>query len=100
MLKYDNISIDVHSNSSDYNMLIIGNEKWNNNSISIVSISNVQYGDLNFDNSLNISDLIILIEHIIGFNVLTNNHKILSDSNEDGLINITDLILNLELILE
>ena len=68
---------------------------------SIVSISNVQYGDLNFDNSLNISDLIILIEHIIGFNVLTNNHKILiSDSNEDGLINITDLILNLELILE
>tara|TARA_Y100001970_G_scaffold38861_1_gene47823 strand:+ start:62 stop:1177 length:1116 start_codon:yes stop_codon:yes gene_type:complete len=100
-LNNDNISINVHSNNSDYNMLIIGNEKWNNNSISIISISNVQYGDLNFDNSLNISDLIILIEHIIGFNVLTNNHKILiSDSNEDGLINITDLILNLELILE
>ncbi len=100
-LNDDNITINVHSNNSDYDMLIIGNDQWDNNNISIISISNVQYGDLNFDYSLNISDLIILIEHIIGFNVLTNDHKILiSDSNQDGLINITDLIFNLELILE
>jgi len=61
----------------------------------------VDEGDLNFDNNLNITDIVILIEHIIEINEIDNNHQLLlSDSNQDDMINVTDLIINLTLILE
>ena len=56
---------------------------------------------MNFDNNLNITDIVILIEHIIEINEIINNHQLLlSDSNQDDMINVTDLIINLTLILE
>ena len=56
-------------------------------------------GDLNFDNIVNIFDIIILIEYI-----LTNNHSSLSffylDVNNDGEINIIDVISIVGLVLD
>ena len=96
-----NISIQITDNETTNDMFIIGNKEWINNNISIISLSNIQLGDLNFDDNLNITDIVILIEHIIATNILDNEHKLLlSDSNLDKLINITDLIINLESILE
>ena len=97
----NSVSIQIIDDESTHDMFIIGNKDWINNNISIISLSNFQLGDLNFDNNLNITDLVILVEHIIATNVLYNEHKLLlSDSNLDNLINITDLIINLELILD
>ena len=88
-------------NEIETDMNIIGNNLFSNNNISIISLSNVELGDLNFDNNLNITDIVILIEHIIEINEINNNHQLLlSDSNQDDMINITDLIINLTLILE
>jgi len=88
-------------NEIETDMNIIGNNLFSNNNISIISLSDVELGDLNFDNNLNITDIVILIEHIIDINEINNNHQLLlSDSNQDDMINVTDLIFNLTLILE
>ena len=98
---YQNISMSLFENDSFINMHIIGNSEWYNNDISVVSLSSNQMGDLNFDNNLNVTDIIKLIEHIVDINILDNQHAILiADSNQDDLINVTDIIINLETILE
>ena len=82
-------------------MHIIGNTQWNNNNISIISVSNFQLGDINLDNNINITDIIIAIDHIIDNNPITNPHQLLlSDVNYDGNINITDIVFILDLIIE
>ena len=99
--EYQNIQINIIDDEFNDDMQIIGNNEWHNNDISIISLTNVELGDLNFDDNLNIADLVILIEHVIEVNVLNNNHQLLiSDSNQDNQINITDIVINIESILE
>ena len=95
------ISITLEKNDLFHNMYIIGNTQWENNNISIISLSNFQLGDINLDNNINITDIIIAIDHIIDNNLITNPHQLLlSDVNYDGSINITDIIFILDLIIE
>ena len=81
-------------------MEITGNKKWENNSISIISISDLETGDINMDGNINITDIVLLIEHIISDNSIYNSHQLfLSDLNNDTLMNVTDIILVIEKIL-
>ena len=67
---------------------------------SINILSNCGFGDLNYSHSINITDVIIMIEHIIDENIFSNNHQfLLADINQDTSINIADLIINIENIL-
>ena len=96
-----NISITLEKNDLFHDMYIIGNTQWDNNNISIISVSNFQSGDINLDNNINITDIIIAIDHIIDNNPITNPHQLLlSDVNYDGNINITDIVFILDLIIE
>ena len=95
-----NIFVFIERNGSEYLMEITGNKEWENNSISIISISNLEAGDINMDESINITDIVLLIEHIISDNSISNSHQLfLSDLNNDTLMNITDVILIIEKIL-
>ena len=42
-------------------MYIIGNSQWNNNTINIISISDFEMGDVNLDNTKNITDINIML---------------------------------------
>ncbi len=96
-----NISITIENGNNSYEMYILGNTEWHNNEISIVSISNFELGDINFSNTLNVTDIIIMIDHIIQNNLLINEHKLLlADINFDNSINIADIILIVDLIIE
>ena len=53
-------------------------------------------GDVNYDNQINVQDVVLLINMIIG-NVPPNNE---ADINQDNLINILDAVLLVSLILE
>ena len=53
-------------------------------------------GDINYDNQINVQDVVLLINIIIG-NVLANNE---ADINQDNQINILDAVLLVGLILE
>ena len=77
-----------------------GDNHWNSNNFSINILSNCEFGDLNYSHSINITDVIIMIEHIIDENIFSNNHQfLLADINQDTSINIADLIINIENIL-
>ena len=54
----------------------------------------------NMDGNINITDIVLLIEHIISDNSIYNSHQLfLSDLNNDTLMNVTDIILVIEKIL-
>lgn len=96
-----NESIKIKDDSLNELYLIKGNDKWIPNNYSIVTLSNADFGDINFDQTKNIGDVIIMIEHITDINSIDNNHAILlSDINSDQIINISDIIINIEDILE
>ena len=87
--------------SNNEELHIIGNNKWKNNDFSIINLSNFELGDLNFDNNINITDIIYLIEYIISNTSNLNDHQLLlSDYNQDQISNVTDIILIIETILD
>ena len=96
-----NISISIYKNESYIDMNIIGNTVWENNNISIISLSDFELGDANLDSNINITDIIVIIDHIINNNQIINPQKLfLSDVNHDDNINVTDVIFILDLIIE
>ena len=50
------------------------------------------YGDVNFDGSINISDIVIMVNFVLG-QTPTDEQFITGDMNYDGIINIVDIIL-------
>ena len=50
---------------------------------------------------INVTDIIIIIDHITQNNLITSNHKLLlADINSDNSINIADIILMIDSIIE
>ena len=95
------ITMQIENDDISSEMYIIGNQEWSNNNISIVSISNFQLGDINFDDNINVTDIIMLIEHIISSSIIDNDHQLLlSDINSDGNINVSDIVFIVDLIIE
>ena len=56
-------------------------------------------GDINSDGLLNIQDIVILINFILGEQEATEDQFELADMNNDNILNILDAILIIELIL-
>ena len=56
-------------------------------------------GDVNSDNIIDILDVVLLVNSIIGVNELTQLQMYASDINGDGTINIQDIILVINIIL-
>ena len=50
------------------------------------------YGDINFDNSLDITDVILLINFVLG-QTPTEEESLTADINQDTIVNILDVIL-------
>jgi hypothetical protein len=101
---YCNDSQDVLIRTRDTEQIlynISGEKIWHPNNFEVLTLSNSDFGDLNFNQSINISDIIIMIEHITGINSFDNNHQILlADLNNDNLINVSDVISIISHILE
>jgi sugar lactone lactonase YvrE len=49
-------------------------------------------GDLNGDNNLTLADLILILSHIVGSNLLDPESEIIADINSDNQIDIYDLL--------
>jgi len=56
-------------------------------------------GDVNQDNTIDILDLVIIMNNILGNNELTQIEFYASDMNEDGTINVQDIIIIINIIL-
>ena len=49
------------------------------------------YGDVNFDGQLNVTDIVLLVNFVLG-GLLTEEELITADINQDGILNILDVI--------
>ena len=79
---------------------IINNALLNSyDSLDIISTSNNNLGDVNFDNQINVIDIVIMVNFILGITTPTDEEFIASDVNEDGQLNILDLVDNISNIL-
>jgi len=56
-------------------------------------------GDVNFDGQLNVSDIIMIVNIILGVIQPTDNELYVADINQDGIINIVDVISLVNIIL-
>ena len=56
-------------------------------------------GDANLDEVIDVLDLVVIMNFILGNNELSNIQNYASDINEDQIINIQDIILLINIIL-
>ena len=61
--------------------------------------SNIIIGDINFDTSINILDVVILVNFILENNQPTNNEFLASDIDINGQLNVLDIVQLISLIL-
>ena len=80
--------------------ILQGNKNWQAYNFSINILSDSNFGDINHNGLINITDVIVMIEFIIGVNELNDHQTLLGDINQDSYINIADIIINVETILE
>ena len=55
-------------------------------------------GDLNGDNNLTLSDMLLILSHIVGSNLLDSEFEIIADINSDSQIDIYDLLFIIDSI--
>ena len=53
----------------------------------------VEDGDINMDNEVNVLDIVILVNYILGLADLSSYQQQIADMNNDGIVNILDVIL-------
>jgi len=95
----ENQKVTIENEQNSY-YILNGNNSWHSNNFEILTLSDSDYGDLNFSQNLNISDIIILIEHITSISLLSTEHQmILADANKDSNINVSDIIIIVDQIL-
>ena len=70
-----NQNVTFKSPTLDYPLYLLkGNDEWIAYNFNINILSDTNFGDLNFNNIINITDIIIMLEHIIDSFEILNNH--------------------------
>ena len=59
----------------------------------------VQYGDTNNDSTINVVDIILLVNFILGNEIPNEDELVLGDMNDDGTLNVVDIIVLVNIIL-
>ena len=56
-------------------------------------------GDVNMDSMINVLDIVLAVNHVLGLENLSDNQLQISDMNNDGVVNILDIISIVNIIL-
>ena len=92
---YVDFQLSLNSDSSlDYRGIIIDDIQ-----ILTNSVDGCEYGDINHDGFINISDIMKIINYILNGNEGVGYYKCASDINNDSGINISDIIQLVDIIL-
>jgi hypothetical protein len=92
--------LDSQTNNTKPLIILEGNNNWQPGSFNIMRLTDVEYGDVNQNYTINVQDIILVIDHILSSDmVLTSDQIILADVYSDGIINIADIVLIVESII-
>ena len=67
---------------------------------SVVATQLVDDGDVNMDENINVLDVVLTVNYVLGSGDLSDYQIQLSDLNNDTIVNILDIILIVNIILE
>ena len=62
-------------------------------------ITNYISGDVNMDGQINVLDIVLAVNCILGFETLSDYQMQIADMNNDGTVNILDVISIVNIIL-
>ena len=96
-LKYRNINDNTAIVYLVFNVTFDSNATSNSYTISNIEFSGLK-GDVNLDGKVDISDVVLMVNYILGDNSLTNVPKY-GDMNDDKNINISDVVALVNVIL-
>ena len=65
-------------------------------SVELLSIAS---GDINFDTSLDVLDVVLLVNEILQAGGFTSSQFIAADMNGDGILNVVDVVLLVNAVL-
>jgi hypothetical protein len=96
-----NHNMQIHSMANNTGSWSLTNkiEEMLENCGSLCQESNVMLGDTNFDENINIQDVILIINFILNNSTPEGDEVIAADFNVDGIINILDVIQVVQQIL-
>ena len=94
-------NMQIHSMANNTGSWSLTNkiEEMLENCGSLFQESNVMLGDTNFDENINIQDVILIINFILNNSTPEGDEVIAADFNVDGIINILDVIQVVQQIL-
>ena len=81
--QYNITAVDVYYNESNFSLS--------------VNVETALIGDVNFDNVINIVDVVALVGHILGTSPLSSICE--ADTNDDGILNVVDVVALVGMIL-
>ena len=96
---YNKASIFFDFNSSGNNETYYFDDVQMCDNGNCVTSECVQNGDATQDGAVNVADVVLIINHIIGTSVLSDTAFCSSDMNSDGVINVTDIIALVNIII-
>ena len=50
------------------------------------------YGDVNFDGTLNVNDIVLIVNYVLNLIIPNEEEALTADMNQDGTLNILDVI--------
>ena len=74
-------------------------ESTESNSSCATAESSVVLGDVNFDGLINVLDIVVIVNHILGSELLTGTAAEAADFNEDDQVNVLDVVQMVNVIL-
>ena len=59
---------------------------------------NIDFGDLNQDENINVLDVILTVSSVLGYGELSGDQKLAADINMDGLVDVVDITLIIDML--
>ena len=59
---------------------------------------NIDFGDLNEDDNINVLDVVLTVSSVLGYGDLTLDQTLAADINMDGVVNIIDVTMIIDML--
>lgn len=102
-----NVKFNIVGNVDDYTVLDLKNINIGNSSEELnfidqdgeITVVNVKYGDVNNDTTINVFDILQIVDYILGRSDFDNTQILAADVNGDSTVNVFDILQIVDYIL-
>ncbi len=96
---YSSLHTYYNQGHSPYTNMVFETEFSSEFLYELVCSNNILLGDINQDNNINISDVVLLINYILNGENISDEEFLIADLNQDDSINVSDVVMLVNIIL-